>query len=165
LEDSTERGSDSEIAQIAQLIVDQIEKTSSKDLAGSDEMNKILHLTDPRHAKKLLQNIDQASTRSERSAGKKAVIEALLISTRLQRLYFVIRSIIMGLFSSIITFSFILYFGSINVTLGILLGLLSFTFSLVISRLFDLEIVKATKGVVAFLNGHKALRNFVLNHF
>ena len=92
------------------------------------------------------------------------MVEALLISTRLQRLYFVIRSIIMSLLSSIITFSFILYFGSINVTLGIVLGLVSFAFSPVILRLFDPEIVKATKGVVAFLNGHKALRNLVLNH-
>ena len=142
----------------------EIEKSSSRELAESEEITKILHLTDVRHAKKLLQHIETASTRSERDIGKKAVIRALLLSTWLQRLYFVIRSFIMGILSAALTFGFILVFGSIDLFLGIVLGIFSFVFSLVVSRLLDAPIVKATKKIVMFLGKHRALRNFVLNH-
>jgi hypothetical protein len=109
--------------------------------------------------------MENASTSKERDVGKKAVIRALLLSTWLQRLYFVIRSFIMGILSAALTFGFIFVFGSINLYLGIFLGVFSFVFSLVVSRLLDPQIVKATKKIVEFLSRHKALRNFVLNHF
>jgi hypothetical protein len=109
--------------------------------------------------------MDEATTRSERDVGKKAVIKALLLSTWLQRLYFVVRSLIMGLMSASVTFLFVLYFGSINVRLQVVLGMFTFVFSLTASRLFDVQIVKATKKIVDFLGNHKSLRDFVLNHF
>jgi hypothetical protein len=156
---------DEEVDEIAQEIMSKIEHTSSKELAESDEIIKILHLTNVLHAKTLLQQMDEAPTRSERDVGKKAVIKALLLSTWLQRLYFIIRSFIMGILSASVTFPFILYFGSINVRLQVVLGIFTFVFSLAVSRLFDVQIVKATKKIVAFLGYHKGLRNFVLNHF
>ena len=161
---SMSSNAEKEIDEISEEIMSEIEKTSSKELAESDEITKILHLTDPRHAKKLLQHMENASSRSEREIGKKAVIRALLVSTWLQRLYFVIRSFMMGILSAAISFGFILVFGSLNLFLGIFVGIFSFTFSLVVSRLFDNQIVKATKKIVAFLSNHKNLRNFVLNH-
>jgi hypothetical protein len=154
-----------EVDEMAQEIMSKIEHASSKELAESDEMIKILHLTNVHNARSLLQHMDEAPTRSERDVGKKAVIEALLLSTWHQRLYFVIRSFIMGILSGSVTFLFILYFGSINVSLQVVLGIFTFVFSLAISRLFDIQIVKATKMIVAFLGYHKSLRNFVLNHF
>ncbi len=150
--------------EISQEIMSEIEKTSSKELANSDEITKLLHLSDPRHSKKILQHMENASTRSEREIGKKAVIRALLVSTWLQRLYFVIRSFIMGILSAAVSFGFILFFGSLTLALGIFVGVFSFIFSLVVSRLFDFQIVRATKRIVAFLSKHKDLRNFVLNH-
>jgi hypothetical protein len=156
---------DEEVDEIAQKIMTKIEHTSSKELAESDEMIKILHLTNVHHAKTLLQHMDEAPTRPERDIGKKAVIKALLLSTWLQRLYFIIRSFIMGLLSASVTFLFVLYFGSINFRLQVVLGTFTFVFSLAASRLLDVQIVKATKKVVAFLGNHKSLRNFVLNHF
>lgn len=154
-----------EVDQIAQEIMSKIEHTSSKELAESGEIIKILHLTDIHHAKTLLQHMDEAPTRSERDVGKKAVIKALLLSTWLQRLYFMVRSFIMGILSASVTFLFILYFGSISVRLQVALGMFTFVFSLAVSRLFDVQIVKATKKIVAFLGYHKSLRDFVLNHF
>jgi hypothetical protein len=156
---------DEEVDEIAQKIMSTIERSSSKELAESDEMIKILHLTNVRHAKTLLQHMDEAPTRSERDVGKKAVIKALLISTWQQRLYFIIRSLIMGILGATVTFLFVLYFGSINIRLQVILGTFTFVFSLAVSRLLDVQIVKATKEVVAFLGGHKSLRDFVLNHF
>ena len=156
---------DGEVDEIAQEIMSKIEHASSKELTESDEIIKILHLTDVHHAKTLLQHMDEAPTRSERDVGKKAVIEALLLSTWLQRLYFIIRSFFMGILGASVTFLFILYFGSINVRLQVVLGMFTFVFSLAVSRLFDVQIVKVTKKIVAFLGYHKSLRNFVLNHF
>jgi hypothetical protein len=156
---------DEEIDEIAQKIMSKIEHASSKELAESDEMIRILHLTNVHHAKALLQHMDEASTRHERDVGKIAVIKALLLSTWHQRLYFIIRSVIMGILSASVTSLFILYFGSINIRLQVVLGIFTFVFSLAVSRLLDVQIVKATKMVVAFLSNHKSLRDFVLNHF
>jgi hypothetical protein len=154
-----------EVDEIAQEIMSKIEHTSSKELVESDEIIKILHLTNAHHARTLLQHMDEAPTRSERDVGKKAVIKALLLSTWMQRLYFITRSFIMGILSASVTFPFVLYFGSINVKWQVALGMFAFVFSLAVSRLFDVQIVKATKKIVAFLGYHKSLRDFVLNHF
>jgi hypothetical protein len=156
---------DEEVDEIAQEIMAKIEHTSSKELTESDEMIRILHLTDVHHAKTLLQHMDEAPTRTERDVGKKAVIKALLLSTWQQRLYFIIRSAIMGILGASITFLFILYFGSINFRLQIVLGMFTFVFSLAASRLLDVQIVKATKTTIDFLSNHHSLRDFVLNHF
>jgi hypothetical protein len=124
----------SEVDEIAQRIIAELEKTSSKDLSDSKEVAKILHLTDVHHAKSILQHIDKASSRTERDIGKRAVIEASLLSTWLQRLYFIIRSLIMEVINAGITFSFILYFGSLNIILGAILGIVGFISALAISR-------------------------------
>ncbi len=156
---------DKEIDKISQKITAEIERTNSKDLAESDEMIKILHLTNVHHAKTLLQHVDEAPARPERDVGKKAVIKALLVSTWHQRLYFIIRSAIMGLVGASVTFLFILIFGSIGFTLEIVLGMFTFVLSLAVTRLFDVQLVKVTKLALEFLNDHEGLRDFVLKHF
>jgi len=88
---------DEELDAIALQVMSKIEHTSSKEPTESDEIIKILHLTNVHHARTLLHHMDEATTRPERDVGKKAVIKALLISTWQQRLYFIIRSFIMGL--------------------------------------------------------------------
>jgi hypothetical protein len=86
------------------------------------------------------------------------------MSTWLQRLYFVIRSFIMGIMSAALTFAFIVVFGSINLPLGIILGIVSFIFALTVSRLFDGQLVKLTRKIIDFLGEHKSVRNFIINH-
>ena len=156
---------DQEVDEIAQKIMTEVEHAKSKDLAGSEEMIKILHLTNTRNAKTLLEHAEEAPTKHERSIGKKAVVEALLVSTWHTRLYFIIRSFIMGLLSAMLTLIFVLIFHSITLSLDIPLGIFSFTFSLAVSRLLDVQIVKATKAITDYLSGHNSLRNFILNHF
>jgi hypothetical protein len=112
---------------------------------------------------RIAKHMEKASTRSEREVCKKAVIEALLISTWMQRLYFVIRSFEMGVLGAALTFGFIFVFGS-NLVLGIVSGVFSFVFSLVVSRLLDGPIVRVTQKNVAYFGKHRTLRNFVLNH-
>lgn len=156
---------DQEIDNIAQRIIIEIEQAKSKELEDSNEMIKILHLTNARHAEVLLEHAEEASTKHERNIGKRAVVKALLVSTWHSRLYFIIRSFIMSLLSASLTFAFVLIFHSITLTLAIPLGIFSFVFSLAASRLMDVQIVKATKAIVDYLSGHKSLRDFILNHF
>lgn len=157
--------SDQEVDEIAQKIMTEVEQAKSKDLAGSEEMIKILHLTNTRNAKTLLEHAEEAPTKHERNLGKKAVVEALLVSTWHTRLYFIIRSFIMGILSALLTLIFVLIFHSITLALDIPLGIFSFIFSLAVSRLMDVQIVKATKAITDYLSCHNSLRNFVLNHF
>ncbi len=157
--------SDQEIEVMAQKIILEIEHTKTKDLAESDEMINILHLTNVPHAKKLLDHAEEAPTKAERDVGKRAVVKALLVSTWHTRLYFIIRSFIMGIISASITFISVLIFHSITLAIEIPLGILSFVFSLAISRLLDVPIVRATRAVVDYLGKHEGLRNFVLSHF
>lgn len=155
---------DEQIDEISQKILATIEQTSLKELSAPGEVTEILHLTDVHRAKKLIEHMDKASTQSERNVGKTAVIKALLLSTWLQRLYFVIRSFTMGLLSALLTFTVILIFGSINFGGEIALGVFSFTFSLVVSRLLDKQIVGMTKNIITFLGKHKRARDLIINH-
>jgi hypothetical protein len=113
----------------------------------------------------LLEYAEEAPTKRERDIGKKAVVKALLVSTWHTRLYFIVRSFIMGLLGASITFIFVLAFHSITLALEIPLGIFSFVFSLAASRLLDVQIVRATRIIVDYLTTHKSLRDFVLNHF
>ena len=156
---------DQEVDETAQKIMTEVEHAKSRDLADSDEMIKILHLTNTRNAKTLLEHAEEAPTKRERDVGKKAVVKALLLSTWHTRLYFIIRSFIMGLLSALLTLLFVLIFHSITLSLEIPLGIFSFIFSLAVSRLLDVQIVKATKTITDYLSNHQSLRNFILNHF
>ncbi len=161
----SDAGGDEEIDEIAKKIITEVEHSKSRELEESDEMIKILHLANKHHVKTLLDHAEEAPTKPEREIGKKAVIRALLVSTWHSRLYFIIRSFIMGLLSASLTFLFVLVFHSITLTLEIPLGVFSFIFSLAVSRLLDVQIVKATKIIVEYLGNHKSLRDFILNHF
>jgi hypothetical protein len=109
--------------------------------------------------------MDEAPTGTERNVGKRAVIQALLLSMWHQRLYFIVRSFIMGVLGASLTLVVVLIFGSINLIQEIPLGKFSFVFTLATSRLLDVQIVKATRIIVDFLVNHKSLRDFILSHF
>ena len=115
--------------------------------------------------RKLLQHVDEAPTETERNAGKQALAKALLLSVSYQRLYFIVRSFIMGILGALLTLVFLLIFGSLNLFLEIPLGIFSFVFTLGTSRLLDVQLVKATRIIVDFLVNHTGLRDFVLGHF
>jgi hypothetical protein len=52
-----------------------------------------------------------------------------------------------------------------NLALRILLGIFSFVFSLALSRLLDVKIVRVTKVIVNYFAERQKLRNFILNYF
>ena len=156
---------DQKVDEMTQKIITEIANKSPKELIQSDEMIKILHLTDMNHAKTLLQHVDEAPTETERNAGKQALAKALLFSVSYQRLYFIVRSFIMGIIGALLTLIFLLIFGSLNLFLEIPLGVFSFVFTLGTSRLLDVQLIKATRIIVEFLVSHTKLRDFVLGHF
>jgi len=159
---------DAIIDEIAQRILLELESASSADLSDSRYAKKILHLADIHYAKMVMQQIGSAgkeSGRSESEIEKKAVIKVLLFSTWLQRLYFIIRSSIMGVIGAVVTFLFIWSVGTINAITGIVFGALVFALSLLITRLFDGQLTQVTKKIVEIMANHRTVRDIIMNHF
>jgi hypothetical protein len=156
---------DAEIEEISQRILKELESATSTDLSDATYAKMILRLSDVNYTKQVLQQVDSIASEDKKEIGKRAIIKVLLLSTWLQRLYFIIRSGIMGLLSAVVMDLFILFFGSINIVGGIFLGIFVFVFSLVVTRIFDAQIVTATKKIVEVLANHRGAREFVMNHF
>ena len=157
---------DAVIDEIAQRILLELESASSKDLSDARYARKILHLADIHYAKRLLQQIVTVrGSESESEIEKRAVIKVLLFSTWLERLYFIIRSIIMGLTSAAVTFLLIWSVGTINATTGIVIGIFVFALSLVITRQFDVQLTQGTKKIVEVMASHTMTRDFIMTHF
>jgi ABC-type transport system involved in cytochrome bd biosynthesis fused ATPase/permease subunit len=93
---------------------------------------------------------------------RSAMTAVLSESVHTQRLYFVVRSVLMSLISALIYFLVVLYFGTINAVQAAFLGVFVFIVALVVSRLFDKQIVTASKKIIRFLNKYKRIRKFVL---
>ena len=156
---------DESIAEISKRIMDELENASSKDLSEAKYAKKILRLSDLRYTNKILRNIESVSDRTENSIEKRAVIQALLVSTWIQRLYFIIRAAIMSVLGGVVTFVYVSFFGQIGVSLAVIMGVVIFIVGLIITRLFEIQIVKITKYIVRHLNYHERIREFIMNHF
>jgi hypothetical protein len=156
---------DDEIQVISKKIMEEIETANGRSITDASFAKKILQLSDLHHTKKLLQEIEHASEGRVCSIEKQALIQALLLSTWLQRLYFIIRSFFMTLLGAVIAFVYIMYFGKIDIYLLALMGLIIFVATLMITRFFDPQIVGATKRVVRWLGKYETLRDFIINHF
>ena len=161
----TKSRTDDEIEKIAHRIMEELETASSKDLSNVHYARTILQLSDLHYTNRIFQEIESVPSGAERVIEKRAVIKVLLLSTWLQRLYFIIRSFLMASISSLITLGFVSYFGTIGFTLALIIGMIVFVVSLVITRLFDVQIVKATKSIVMLLGSHRTARDFIMNHF
>jgi hypothetical protein len=156
---------DAEIEEISQRILKELESAKSTDLSDATYAKMILQLSDINYTKRVLKQVESVASEDKKEIGKRAIIKVLLLSTWLQRLYFIIRSGIMGLLSAVVMDLIILFYGTINVVGGIFIGIFVFVFSLVITRIFDAQIVKATKKIVEVLANHRGVREFVMNHF
>jgi len=93
---------------------------------------------------------------------REAMMNVLVDSVQTQRLYFVVRSVLMSLISAVIYFIVVLYFGTIDAVQATFLGVFVFIVALVVSRLFDKQIVRASKKIIQYLNKYKRVRTFVL---
>jgi hypothetical protein len=155
---------DDEIEETTQAILSELKTKDSWDLSESAYARKALLLCDLDHTNGLLLEMRNAPPAEKTGIEKKAIVKTLLYSTWLQRLYFVIRSVMMGLIGAVITLSVVAFLGSANVYEVCALGALSYVLSLVISRLFDAQVMRFTKGIVRYLAGHERMRDFVMDH-
>jgi ABC-type transport system involved in cytochrome bd biosynthesis fused ATPase/permease subunit len=99
-----------------------------------------------------------------REKRKETMLRILAASVQTQRLYFVVRASIMSLLGALITFLTVAYLGSIGVVQAVLLGMLIFVAALIVSRLFDRQIVTVSKRIISALSRHKRARAFVLKN-
>ena len=135
--------------------------------AMQEELDRIL-MNEVCESIKLEKGINKVSQKEldlECEKRKNSVLKILNKSVRTQRLYFVLRSLFMGLISALITFSMILYLGKIDFVQAVFLGIFVFVFSLVFTRLFDEQIVSVSMKIISFLEKHKRLRSIVLKTF
>ena len=135
--------------------------------AMQEELDRIL-MNEVCESIKLEKGINKVSQKEldlECEKRKNSVLRILNKSVRTQRLYFVLRSLFMGLISALITFSIILYLGKIDFVQAVFLGIFVFVFSLVFTRLFDEQIVSVSMKIISFLEKHNRLRSIVLKTF
>ena len=135
--------------------------------AMQEELDRIL-MNEVCESIKLEKGINKVSQKEldlECEKRKNSVLKILNKSVRTQRLYFVLRSLFMGLISALITFSMILYLGTIDIVQAVFLGIFVFVFSLVFTRLFDEQIVSVSMKIISFLEKHNRLRSIVLKTF
>jgi ABC-type transport system involved in cytochrome bd biosynthesis fused ATPase/permease subunit len=105
---------------------------------------------------------ESADANSQFAKTRRAMKAVLVESVQTQRLYFVVRSVLMSLISALIYFIVVLYLGAINAVQAAFLGAFVFVAALVVSRLFDKQIVKVSKKIIRFLNKYRRIRTFVL---
>ncbi len=156
---------DKDIDLISQRIMMELETASSEDLSEAKYAKKILQLSDLNYTKNIFQEIESIPSGSKYVIEKRAVIKALLLSTWLQRFYFIIRSAIMSALGGVVAFLYVSFFGQIGVVLAVAMGMLIFIVGLIVTRLFDTQIVRITKYIVRRLGNHKKIREFIMNHF
>ena len=132
------------------------------DSAKEELDNIIKKLCDSIRDRVTLQQKHHAETDLDCTEIERVVLEIVLSSVRTQRLYFVIRSALMGLITALVTFVVVWYLGAIDVIQAVFLGIFLFVFALVVSRLLDKQIIKLSKRIVRFLNKHERLKMFVL---
>ena len=108
----------------------------------------------------LAEESDDASSQSVNARG--AMMAVIVDTVQTQRLYFVVRSVLMSLISAVIYFAVVLYFGTIDAVQAAFLGVFVFIVALIFSRLFDKQIVRASKKIIQYLNRYKRVRTFVL---
>lgn len=154
-----------EIDKIAQRILLELESASSTDLSKAGYAKMMLRISDAHYAKGVLQKMSDDKSGAENELEKRAMIKVLLFSTWLQRLYFIIRSFLMGLVGAAVTYLIIWFLGSINVIGSIIIGTFVFVFSLAVTRLFDTQITQATKKIVDLMTSHRGIRDFIMKHF
>jgi ABC-type transport system involved in cytochrome bd biosynthesis fused ATPase/permease subunit len=105
---------------------------------------------------------EPGDTGSKFVKAREAMMTVLVDSVQTQRLYFVVRSVLMSLISAMIYFIVVLYFGTIDAVQAAFLGIFVFIVALIVSRLFDKQIVRASKKIIQYLNKYKRIRTFVL---
>jgi ABC-type transport system involved in cytochrome bd biosynthesis fused ATPase/permease subunit len=127
---------------------------------GVDDKDSLIQTMQKDLDRELAEESGDSGQQFTRTRG--AMMSVLVESVQTQRLYFVVRSVLMSLISAVIYFVVVLYFGTIDAVQAAFLGVFVFIVALVVSRLFDKQIIRASKKIIQYLNKYRRLRTFVL---
>ena len=98
-------------------------------------------------------------------AKKEAVVRALLAYTWTQKLYFIIRSALMGFMGAGVTAAIVYLLGKADAIQVAVIGVVSFIVTLAITRLFDAPVNRRSKQIVLRLSHHRRVLAVILSHF
>ena len=98
-------------------------------------------------------------------AKKEAVVRALLAYTWTQKLYFIIRSALMGFMGAGVTAAIVYLLGKADAIQVAVIGVVSFIVTLAITRLFDAPVTRRSKQIVLRLSHHRRVLALILSHF
>jgi hypothetical protein len=94
---------------------------------------------------------------------KDAIMSVISSSVCMQRLYFIVRSSIMGIITGLLTYTIISVFLITNFFALVVLGFFTFAISLVLSRLLDAQIITVSNIILSYLSRYEHARSFILN--
>lgn len=154
---------DSRIEEIAQRILVEIQTNNNADSADSAFATTISQLADVGYMRRMLRNLKKTCDPSEREIEKK-VVKGFILVTWLQRVYSTIRSLLLGVIAAAVFLPLLLYFGALTFLLNTIVAVSVLVLGIVITRLFDRQIVEASKKTVRYLSRHEKLRNFVITY-
>ncbi len=80
------------------------------------------------------------------------------------KLYFIVKSWLVGQIGAIILYLVVLILGSIDFIQTIIVGFVGFIFSLITSRYFEKYINNITKKIMRFLDTHKRVEKFIIKY-
>lgn len=96
---------------------------------------------------------------------KEAVVRALLAYTWTQKLYFIVRSALMGFMGAGVTACMVYLLGKADAIQVAVISVVSFIVTLAITRLFDVPVTRRSEQIVFRLSHHRRLLAVILSHF
>jgi len=138
-----------------------IDDETVKQTREAVEQNASKTQIDPLLTNMILEQIEGI----DREAKKEAVVRALLAYTWTQKLYFIIRSALMGFMGAGVTAAIVYLLGKADAIQVAVIGVVSFIVTLAITRLFDAPVTRRSKQIVLRLSHHRRVLALILSHF
>jgi len=154
---SKARNVDSKIVvegQLVENVLKQLESEFSERITSANTANRAFSGI-----------LNQTTIEEQRESIKKELTKAMSVSNQTQRLYFIVRSMIMSILGALITFIIVWHLGTINVIGDLALGTSTYAVCLALSRLFDERIVNISKRIILHLEDHAKFKDFIVNNF
>jgi hypothetical protein len=109
--------------------------------------------------------LNRTTIEEKRESIKKEFMKAMSIYNQTQKLYFIVRSMIMSILGALITFVIVWRLGTINLMEDFVLGISTYAVCLAFSRLFDESIVNISQRIILYLGSYTKVRDFIVKNF
>jgi len=107
----------------------------------------------------------QQKLENECQTRKTVIMGVIADSVGLERLYFIVRSSVMGGLTGLFTFIIISLLRVTSFVDLIIIGIAGFVLSLLLSRLFDKPLVRISNLAITYLKRHKRISEIILKNF